>query len=175
MCLFLKVQMSECKFVRSHHRPPLTPVCYWPAQEPKSPWPMYYLYLHPSPAFAAEYLNFLTHGQSNTASRTSHMCYCTLYLPIPWPEYRLHVRATKLLLVLAVEKLFCKFHFLWVEGGEPGGVSPCSQLGWSSDCLWNEHCIWWCWCCFTVSKLHAYIFFWESSKICKMKNIYPPC
>ena len=110
--------MSECKFVRSHRRPPLTPVCYWPAQEPKSPWPMYYLYLHPSPAFAAEYLNFLTHGQSNTASRTSHMCYCTLYLPIPWPEYRLHVRATKLLLVLAVEKLFCKFHFFGVEGGE---------------------------------------------------------
>ena len=110
--------MSECKFVRSHHRPPLTPVCYWPAQDPNSPWPMYYLYLHPSPAIAAEYLSFLTHGQSNTASRTSTMCYCTLYLPIPWPEYRLHVRATKLLLVLAVEKLFCKFHFLWVEGGE---------------------------------------------------------
>ena len=108
--------MSECKFVRSHHRPPLTPVCYWPAQEPKSPWPMYYLYLHPSPPIAAEYLDFLTHGQSNTASCTSHMN--TLYLPIPWPEYRLHVRATKLLLVLAVEKLFCKFHFLWVEGGE---------------------------------------------------------
>ena len=110
--------MSDCKFVRSHRRPPLTPVCYWPAQDPKSPWPMYYLYLHPSPAFAAEYLNFLTHGQSNTASRTSHMCYCPLYLPIPWPEYRLHGRATKLLLVLAVEKFVCKFQFFGVGGGD---------------------------------------------------------
>ena len=108
---FCKSQNEWVQIVRSHRRPPLTPVCYWPAQETKSPWPMYYLYLHPSPAIAAEYLDFLTHGQSNTASCTSHMCYCTFYLPIPWPEYRLHVRATKLLLVLAVEKFFNKFHF----------------------------------------------------------------
>ena len=30
----------------------------------------------------------------------------------------MHVRATKLLLVLPVEKFFCKFHFLGVEGGD---------------------------------------------------------
>ena len=46
---------------------------------------MYYLYLHPSPAIAAEYLDFLTHGQSNTSTCTSNMNIVPAY-PTAWVQ-----------------------------------------------------------------------------------------